>query len=633
MVRTLALVMTLGTFLVAGTTQAGVPGDALCKEKKAKAAGKKAADLMKAFGKNIKKPDAVKLAESVSKAQSKFTKGFTKAEAKGECDTSGDAAAIEAKVDAAVSDLVLKLTNICGDNSRAGGEQCDGTDASECQGLCLPNCTCPEPICNNGVKELGEECDPAGSTVDCTTGEICGGFCECVPDVACNCGTPDPSLYMFTGKAPVQPSCGTTDGSPPIDSLQCGGLYIGGGSGALPVPNLVPDEYVSKWNVTQCKGTDLTLAHTTQAQVGARQCTEGKKCVGGSNDGQPCIRNRECEPGGSCKVRCFFGSPISVLDLGLPALSTCCINEIAEDSSGGADCATGESLIRYPMDTTLYLTLADQSPSTPGYSPCPICVGGTLNVPDSGTCEGGPNNGLACMPQGTPYDVHDCCAGGGNNSRPCSDDSDCPGSTCISGCSIYPTSHDCPPNPLGKLGGILFTLGLTADTSAKTADADGNFCGWCRDVDVEGTKCFEGDEDKGPPPGTKNCPDSTVIACRPTTYHGPGGGDPADIAECGDPLPCRTDADCAAPYETCEQRNPGAWRDATTRNITYTGTRPGDLSDHLPHPGTVASAFCIPPTSNSAIDNQADLGGPGGLSLEVEMELYPSGAFIDMTPE
>jgi hypothetical protein len=167
----------------------------------------------------------------------------------------------------------------------------------------------------------------------------------------------------------------------------------------------------------------------------------------------------------------------------------------------------------------------------------------------------------------------------------------------------------------------------------KAADANGNFCGWCRDIDVEGSGCFEGDPDEGPPGGAQGCPDSSLIACRPSTYYGPGGGDPADIAECGDSITCRTDLDCQAPYETCQQRNPGAWRDATVESITVHGKMPDDpdLRDKLPHRGAVGTNFCIPPTFVQSIDNQADLGGPGAFSLEGDHQLSTSGAFIDVT--
>ena len=104
MMSRLAVAITLATFVVAGpSAHAATNGAATCKEAKAKAAGKKAFDLVKAFGKNFKKPDATKLGADVSKAQSKFTKGFSKAESKGECRTTDDEEAMEAKVDAFVA--------------------------------------------------------------------------------------------------------------------------------------------------------------------------------------------------------------------------------------------------------------------------------------------------------------------------------------------------------------------------------------------------------------------------------------------------------------------------------------------------------------------------------------------------
>jgi len=113
MIRNLALALGIGMFLMAGTVYAGVDPAALCKEKKLKSTGKKAFDLLKSFGKNIKKPDAAKLASGISKADSKFTKGFVKAESKGACLTSGDSGAIEGKVDAFTLDVLCELDPGC----------------------------------------------------------------------------------------------------------------------------------------------------------------------------------------------------------------------------------------------------------------------------------------------------------------------------------------------------------------------------------------------------------------------------------------------------------------------------------------------------------------------------------------
>ncbi|MCH7596354.1 MAG: hypothetical protein IID35_07315, partial [Planctomycetes bacterium] len=39
------------------------------------------------------------------------------------------------------------------------GEECDGDDAVACPTLCTSECTCPDAICGNGIKEDGEQCD------------------------------------------------------------------------------------------------------------------------------------------------------------------------------------------------------------------------------------------------------------------------------------------------------------------------------------------------------------------------------------------------------------------------------------------------------------------------------------------
>jgi hypothetical protein len=118
---------------------------------------------------------------------------------------------------------------------------------------------------------------------------VCGGFCECVPNLPCACADPDhpelgdPTMYMYRNPAPDHAGqiCGTTDGAI-TPTLNCMGLYIGGGGGALPVPNMVPDEATTKWNIDQCVGTDITLATTSPAQVSKRHCSEGKRCAGGT---------------------------------------------------------------------------------------------------------------------------------------------------------------------------------------------------------------------------------------------------------------------------------------------------------------------------------------------------------------
>jgi hypothetical protein len=73
--------------------------------------------------------------------------------------------------------------SICGDGVRNQSEACDGTDASDCTGLCRSDCTCPPAVCGNQVRELGEECDGAAPSA-CSAG--CLPDCTCPPAVCGN---------------------------------------------------------------------------------------------------------------------------------------------------------------------------------------------------------------------------------------------------------------------------------------------------------------------------------------------------------------------------------------------------------------------------------------------------------------
>jgi hypothetical protein len=105
----MVLALGLGAFLLSGTAaMAGVAPAALCKDKKAKGAGKDASGLLKAFGTNCKTPNGTKLASDISKTQSKMTKDFSKAEDGGGCTTTADVGAIESKVEAFVLDALIE---------------------------------------------------------------------------------------------------------------------------------------------------------------------------------------------------------------------------------------------------------------------------------------------------------------------------------------------------------------------------------------------------------------------------------------------------------------------------------------------------------------------------------------------
>jgi hypothetical protein len=105
------MMLSLGLALASGlSSPAFADLAALCKQKKAKAAGSKAVDLFKAFGANSRKRNPARLAVDVSKAQSKFTSRVATAENKEGCLTTGDVTTIESKVDAFVADVVAKTS-------------------------------------------------------------------------------------------------------------------------------------------------------------------------------------------------------------------------------------------------------------------------------------------------------------------------------------------------------------------------------------------------------------------------------------------------------------------------------------------------------------------------------------------
>jgi hypothetical protein len=72
---------------------------------------------------------------------------------------------------------------VCGNGIRENAEECDGTDASACSGLCQVDCSCPPPACGNGVVESGEACDGAS---DSACPGLCQGDCSCAAPVCGN---------------------------------------------------------------------------------------------------------------------------------------------------------------------------------------------------------------------------------------------------------------------------------------------------------------------------------------------------------------------------------------------------------------------------------------------------------------
>ena len=652
MQRRLVVAIGLAVLVSAGSpAPADVMDAARCKEAKAKETGKKVASLLKAFGKNEKRPNLIKLALDISKAGSKFTKGFTKAESIG-CQTTGDADVIGAKVDAFVLNVAGMISPVCGDAIVAPDEECDDGNSLNgdcCSSECMsteegPCCMSGESACcvlgpdllsfetSVGSGKCGElrnyRCGNPGTCSDdpgrpCLLDDECPGpaTCEgegdpsfeshgCVDDGDCDlgpCDVPETTCQGDAAIACTQDSDCTaicverTAGQFPVN-LDCGAVYVGGGLNSVPLPIAIPDRDKFFVRVTSCNGVtgEMTLGPTTPTEVGTRHCTQGRQC---SSDGSPCVLDGDCGAG-TCEDLCLFGAPLPMPNAAMPIASTCVVKVVAEDATGTAQCTGGAINLTIPRRAFVYLTGdlfgASAPPDIPGVQPCPLC----------------------------DY----LCQGGSKDKFPCDDDSECPGGSCGSSTEClggaddgspctpatsdetvlgdgYPVSHDC--RPLGEdditseIGGLPIAFAPTTGTDEWNAVNHANglrvFCGFCRDVTGWGTGCFEGDKSGG-------CPVAIP---------------PAD----GNAVSCTSDADCQADadeYESCVQRNPGAFSKAASTRISVTGSTDGGcLADGQPHAADLVNIFCMPPTFAPVINIDAvmDLPGPAAAMMQGEVIL------------
>jgi hypothetical protein len=261
----LALAM-FGILAVVGTSAyAAVDPVALCKEKKAKATGRKMFDLLKAFGKNVKTPNVGKLASEISKAQSKFTKGFTKAEAPGLCERTGDADAIETTVDGQIADVLAELLS----GPPLGQHKCV-LDSAQSQVLL-----------DFGFTTLPV---PAAGSIDID----CGGVNAGTGTAACSC-----TLQDF---APVQlGALGFLCVTPSASACNTGQIDCDGGSG-LDL-TVVQDHTIG--TCTSQADCEAQCAVTCGADMPINAACEGF-CLGGSNPGAVCTADSTCLSGGHC---------------------------------------------------------------------------------------------------------------------------------------------------------------------------------------------------------------------------------------------------------------------------------------------------------------------------------------------
>jgi hypothetical protein len=236
------------------------------------------------------------------------------------------------------------------------------------------------------------------STCHCTTFSSCaykliagdtGAKLVCkggTADALCSAITPPPPpppFLSFTTGTPTG-ACGVVKtggaGGTTLKALNCGGLNVGGG-GSTVAEGPTPANAETQMNITGA-GPVYPVTGRTAAESGS---------------------NNNCSNTG-----CAFGPYLPITNLGT---STCVRNTFAVPASGTLDSSTGTFDGGFPLTSSVFLT---------GNStfPCPLCLGGTPGVTNSGTCQSGlqwaagvgpsPDAGAACTPVNAAMDSHDC---------------------------------------------------------------------------------------------------------------------------------------------------------------------------------------------------------------------------------
>jgi hypothetical protein len=170
------------------------------------------------------------------------------------------------------------------------------------------------------------------------------------------------------------------------DTLSCGGLNLGGGSGNTVQEGITPSGTTNRFAITGCVGNNCTLGGTAAGTATA---------------------TRDCSSAG-----CFFGTPLPIPNGGQ---TTCVVNTFASAATGHVDISTGViSDLGISLNSEIKVTGAANVAQ-----PCPICVvAGTPSpsTPMTGTCDRGARKDLACTTTNPQKLSKDCAAGGTDGS-------------------------------------------------------------------------------------------------------------------------------------------------------------------------------------------------------------------------
>ncbi|MCC6765937.1 MAG: hypothetical protein IT293_14865 [Deltaproteobacteria bacterium] len=593
-----------------------------CDAAKTKLVGKYVAAVTGCYAKASGKTGSVDPA-CLGKAITKLGDGIAKAEERTDCTHPGQAAF---------------LLNAAGAFAEA---QTCAFDPSN------PQCA----TCGNGFSDPGEACDASASAA---LWNQCGADFGCV---ACNCACPTTVVFSpdptapgtildrgWTGIAHRAPVVGNGDVTMQLactaTSRPCGVCPVSG-----PVPN--PQAGSGQLDNRRCT-TDASKPCAADAVCAARTC------LGGTNDGAACAGDSAC-PGGACPVAgtCdfYFGS---AQPLAAGGVATCVLHQFAGAVTGTVNVESGEASTTALLTSRVYAGIAIDHP-------CPRCTdaGGINDGARGGTCDGGARVGLPCDANGTVP------------GRP----------------DFGRTSLDCPPIPGALLTTLPIDLSNATDTVVKTLTVDSPncsgalggrcLCDTCNNAGAEpcaantdcppsggnpgvcgGRRCLGGPNDGAPCAGNSACPASICSRLGEPTKPSSCIEDytPDGMATCLDengdgqgkcaegPIDqtcslgsghaqrvCLMDADCGGGAGSCESavRRCFLTGGGTFQGSGYEGTDTlvaagmADLPVRDASAPTIASVFCVGPTSSAAVNNVVGLPGPGRLTIQGHAAAHP----------
>lgn len=353
----------------------------------------------------------------------------------------------------------------------------------------------------------------------------------------------------------------------------------------------LPDDSFDALDVTcdgECRNCDVKLNKRVDDP------TTNCRCAGAPQTSCTVIAGPDPDHCGSLNPNCacYFGPGLAISSGGTPV---CVLNQLREDYSGTMDMRTGDYSDRIKLASLVYLGISQ-------FSPCPTCDGDVTagdGVRD-GTCNGGSQNGQTCDVNGIHHTF-------GSTSF------DCPPSTVsnISGSGLQISLNlesgqqqlaatlpcDSPSGALCPCRVCSGNSQMGCSSDAECAAASAGTCTAGGDVGIQPNSCSDG-----------LCSASGLCEAGPVDMfcdgitHADGSGF----------VTCTTDVDCSVV-------GAGACTVAQLRRCFPDPITVSGVADvYNPVTGAI---FCIPPTTNIAVNQTGGIPGPGTIQLDFDVDV------------